>query len=132
MNAREELHADYIQSTYRREVVHVLIEDISHFKAEQKYVVVYHDGGELLLKTPLIEVERIYADRVIRAHRNALVMRERLQSFRNPNELCGVLAAVYLFGPALPPVDVSRRYTPNVRKAVEQAIAKRTQTGETA
>ncbi|GAB7528900.1 hypothetical protein PS3A_13090 [Pseudomonas sp. 3A(2025)] len=132
MRASEELHADYIQSTYRREVVRVQIGDVSHFKAEHKYVVVYHDGGELLLKTPLIEVERIYADRVVRAHRNALVMRERLQSFRNPNDRLGILAVVNLFGPALLPVDVSRRYTANVRKAVEQVIAKRTQAGETA
>ncbi|KQQ67816.1 hypothetical protein ASF84_01360 [Pseudomonas sp. Leaf127] len=130
MKASEELHADYIQSTYRRKVVRVLIEDISHFKAEQKYVVVYHDGGELLLNTPLIEIECIYADRVVRAHRNALVMHERLQSFRHPNEYRGVLAAVHVAGQA-EPIDVSRRYTPSVRKAVEQAIAKRAQAGET-
>ena len=56
----------------------VELKKIIYFQAEQKYVVVHHQGGRLLLEHSLKSLERSYADRFLRIHRNALVSRQRL------------------------------------------------------
>lgn len=131
MNAHEELHADYIQSTYRREVVRVPIKDISHFRAEQKYVVVYHDGGELLLNTSTLKLEQAYSEQFIRVHKNALVARDRLLSFQGERSLSREPATVQLQG-AAKPVPVSRLRISAVRAAVAQSINQQHPPGEAA
>lgn len=130
MSAYEELHANYVQTIYRRNVIRVPIENITHFKADNKYVVTHHVDGQLLLNAPLIELEQVYADRFIRAHHNALVSRDRLLCLQKKKKYSQAPATVLLVG-AAEPVGVSRRETPTVQIAVEQAIAKRTLAGET-
>ncbi|WP_109512558.1 LytTR family DNA-binding domain-containing protein [Pseudomonas ovata] len=131
MKAHEELHADYIQSTYRREVVRVLIKDISHFKAELKYVVVYHDGGELLLSASTLKLEQAYSEQFIRVHKNSLVARNRLLSFQREHGLSRNPASVRLLG-VTEPVAVARGRIKTVRTAVAKTINQQHQAGETA
>lgn len=130
MNTKEILHADYIESLYRGESVRVDIANISHFKAEDKYVVAYHDGGELLLCTPTLELEQAYSERFIRVHRNALVARNRLVSFTNEQERTGERPTVRLDGVA-EPLIVSRINVAAVRAAVAHNINQQ-QAGEAA
>jgi len=49
------------------------VEDIAYFQAEQKYVTVRHEGGEVLIEEPLKSLEAEFGDIFMRIHRNALV-----------------------------------------------------------
>lgn len=131
MNTHETLHADYIESFYRGETVRVDIADISHFKAEDKYVVAYHDGGELLLDAPTTALEAAYGDRFVRVHKNALVARARLISFQGEKARAREPATVRLDG-VTSPIAVSRLRVAAVRAAVAQTINQQQQAGEAA
>lgn len=41
-----------VSAPYRDKIVTVDVADVTHFKAEHKYVTAYHKGGELLLSSP--------------------------------------------------------------------------------
>jgi two-component system response regulator AlgR len=51
----------------------VAVEHVRYFKAEQKYVTVRNHQEELLIEDSLVRLQAEFADRFIRAHRNALV-----------------------------------------------------------
>ena len=70
--------AERICSNYRGGLECVALDEVIYFRAEQKYVVVRHQSGRLLLENSLKSLEDTYAERFIRIHRNALVARSRL------------------------------------------------------
>lgn len=51
----------------------VPVKDVRFFRAEHKYVVARHVGGELVLDDSLTALETEFAEAFIRVHRNALV-----------------------------------------------------------
>ncbi len=67
-----------ICTSYRGGVECVDLDNVIYFQAEQKYVVVRHQGGRLLLEESLKQLEQAYGERFIRIHRNALVAQHRL------------------------------------------------------
>jgi two-component system response regulator AlgR len=71
-----------ICTSYRGGLECVDLDNVIYFQAEQKYVVVRHQGGRLLLEESLKQLEKNHVGRFIRIHRNALVARHRL---------CGIL-----------------------------------------
>ena len=95
----------------------VAIEDIAYFEADQKYVTVWHDGGESLIDESLKALEQEFAEQFIRIHRNALVARQRLIGFDKTPD--GGFAAV-LEGVA-EPLEISRRNVAAIRKHLKQA-----------
>jgi len=94
----------------------IAVSDISYFQADQKYVSVWHEGGELLLDEPLKVLEQEFADQFIRIHRNALVARQRLTGLEKT--LDGGFAAV-LSG-VDEPLEISRRHVASIRKLLRQ------------
>jgi two-component system response regulator AlgR len=50
------------------------LEEVLYFHAEQKYVTVRHQHGEVLIDDSLKQLEAEFGDRLLRIHRNALVM----------------------------------------------------------
>lgn len=54
------------------------IEDIVYFQADQKYVTVRHNKGEVIIEESLKSLEGDLSDRFIRIHRNALVAKNRI------------------------------------------------------
>ncbi len=76
--------SERICTSYRGGVECVDLDNVIYFQAEQKYVVVRHQGGRLLLEESLKNLEQSYGERFIRIHRNALVAQHRL---------CGILKA---------------------------------------
>ncbi|MBN8727735.1 MAG: response regulator transcription factor [Xanthomonadales bacterium] len=56
----------------------VPVADIHYLLAEDKYVVVHHEGGEVLIEESLKALEDEFAERFVRIHRNCLVARARL------------------------------------------------------
>ena len=87
-----------------------------YFIADHKYVTVYHTGGELLLDDTLKELEDEFGNRLLRVHRNALVVLEHIQGLERV-ELGQY--RVRLHGLVHGPM-VSRRHLPDVRKLLAQ------------
>jgi two-component system response regulator AlgR len=55
-----------------RGVEMVPVSSVSHIVADQKYVTLYHPGGEALMETSLRAIEDDYPQVFVRIHRNAL------------------------------------------------------------
>ena len=92
----------------------VPIGDILYLLAEDKYVVVHHARGEVLIEEPLTQLEEEFGDRFVRIHRNCLVALAKLSGLdRAPDGR--VLARVT---GANVPLEVSRRNLPALRKLV--------------
>lgn len=92
----------------------VPIGDIQYLLAEDKYVVVHHAKGEVLIEEALKALETEFEDRFVRIHRNCLVSRERIAGLSRSAD--GRIFA-QLDGVATP-LEVSRRNLPGLRKLV--------------
>lgn len=109
--ARQRTH---LCARVRGNLVLVPVTDIRYLLAEDKYVVVHHARGEVLIEESLKSLEDEFADHFVRIHRNCLVSQARLGGLkRTPDgrlfvELDGVDDAL----------EVSRRNLPAVRKRV--------------
>jgi len=115
--ARQRLAAALRETSYlfgrlRGEQVRIALEEVICLLAEEKYVVVQHRGGQLLLEESLRQLEEAYPDQLTRLHRNCLVPPQRLLGLKTLGD-GRVLAR--LSGTELMP-EVSRRNLPAVRK----------------
>ena len=91
------------------------VDSISCFRADQKYVVIFYDEGEVLIDEPLKDLEEEFQDSFVRIHRNALVAVTRLTSVQKDSE-GGYNAMVAGMDTLLP---VSRRLAPALRKRLK-------------
>lgn len=92
------------------------VDDIICFIADQKYTRLIHDGGEALIEDSLATLETEFADRLLRIHRNALIMTRRLSGIRKDDQ--GGHQA-QLQGTDLTP-EISRRLLPGIRKMLKE------------
>lgn len=65
----------------RNRIVLVPVGDVLFLKAELKYVTLRTTAGEHLIEEPLVSIEREFADRFVRVHRNCLVARGAIRGF---------------------------------------------------
>ena len=93
----------------------VPVRDIVFLRAEQKYVTVRTAAREHLIEEPLVALEREFAGRLVRIHRNCLVARAAIRGFeRNPgDDESQWLVVLEGIAERLP---VSRRQWPAVRE----------------
>lgn len=98
----------------RGSLVLVAVGDIDYLLAEDKYVVVHHAKGEVLIEEPLTQLEEEFGDRFVRIHRNCLVALAKLSGLDRAAD-GRVLARV---SGATVPLEVSRRNLPALRKLV--------------
>ena len=91
------------------------IGDVYYLLAEDKYVIVCHQGGQLLIEEPLKALEEEFGERFVRIHRNCLVARERLTGLKRDAQ--GHLVAVVAGVDA--PLEISRRNLPMLRKLIK-------------
>jgi two-component system response regulator AlgR len=98
----------------RGNLVLVPVGEIAYLLAEDKYVVVHHAKGEVLIEEPLTALEEEFGDRFVRIHRNCLVALARLAGLDRAAD-GRVLARVE---GAAAPLEVSRRNLPALRKLV--------------
>lgn len=75
-----ESRRQHVCVTVHDRMILIPIDDISVFRADQKYVAVEHDGGEHLLDEPLKSLEEEFDDRFVRIHRSALVAVDRIDA----------------------------------------------------
>jgi two-component system response regulator AlgR len=72
---------EYLSVSERSRIVLVPVRDIVYLKAEQKYVTLRTREREFLVEESLIALEREFAERLVRVHRNCLVMRSAIRGF---------------------------------------------------
>lgn len=93
----------------------VAISEISYLLAEDKYVVVHSDQGEVLIEESLKALELEFPDQFVRIHRNCLIAVDRLQGLDRDTE--GNLQARVQGAPQS--LEISRRCLPAIRALVK-------------
>lgn len=91
------------------------IEQIAYFMADQKYVTVYWEQGEVLIDETLKDLETEFNGRFLRIHRNALVAKNRIEALEQASQGHYV---VRLQG-VEERVTVSRRHVSGLRKVMQ-------------
>jgi len=102
----------YLRGRLRGEEVRIALDEVICLLADEKYVVVQHRRGELLIEESLRQLEETYPNQLIRLHRNCLVPPSRLLGLKTLSD-GRVLAR--LDGSEMSP-EISRRNLPAVRK----------------
>jgi two-component system response regulator AlgR len=92
------------------------LDNVSHFQADQKYVTVFHTGGEDLLDEPLKDLADEFSDRFLRTHRSVLVSTRHLERLEKQP---GGHYQVWLRG-CPTPLPVSRRHVTDVKFALRR------------
>ncbi|MBT7410385.1 MAG: response regulator transcription factor [Methylococcales bacterium] len=91
------------------------VSDIIYFRAEQKYVCVRYNEGEVLIEEPLKDLEIEFSNDFMRIHRNALIALDKLDGLEKQG--------LGRFGVKLSGIDycleVSRRHVASVRKLLK-------------
>lgn len=106
----------HLVATYRGGVQRIPIDEVLYLRAEQKYVLARHAGGEALLEDSLRALEERFGDRFVRVHRNALVARDAVAGLaKDASGTC----FVRLRGIA-DQLEVSRRHLPEIRAWVRE------------
>lgn len=91
------------------------IEHVLFFRAEQKYISVIHQNGEVLIDEPLKELEAEFSEQFIRVHRNSLVCKTAIQGL----DKCDDGSFALRLNGFEELVFVSRRHAAQVRKLVK-------------
>jgi two-component system response regulator AlgR len=106
---------EYLSVVERTRIVLVPLRDIVFLRAEQKYVTLRTREREHLVEEALIALEREFAERFVRIHRNCLVARAAIRGFERQDEGEEVHWQVVLDG-VNERLPVSRRQWPLVRE----------------
>lgn len=105
----------HISARTRRGIELIPISEVRFFQADHKYVTVRHEGGEVLIDDTLRDLEDEFGQKLVRIHRNALVMTDHLEGLeRDPSghyrvRMRGVDERL----------DVSRRHVSGLRRLVQ-------------
>ena len=102
----------WLHGRLRGEPVRLALDEAICLLADEKYVVVQHAGGELLIEESLRQLEESHPQQLVRLHRNCLVPSARLLGLKTHAD--GRTLA-RLAGTDLCP-EISRRNLPAVRK----------------
>ncbi|UXI67847.1 LytTR family DNA-binding domain-containing protein [Tahibacter amnicola] len=104
----------HVCARVRGNLVLVPVNEILYLMAEDKYVVVHHLKGQVLVEDALKGLEDEFGDRFVRIHRNCLVARDRLGGLSR-----GADGRIHARVDGSPDVlEVSRRNLPALRKLV--------------
>jgi two-component system response regulator AlgR len=92
-------------------LVLIPLAEVFYFQADQKYVTVHHRHGEALIEESLKTLEQEIGSRVVRAHRNSLVMAAQIAGLEKlPDGSCALI-----FHDIPDRLEVSRRHLPAIR-----------------
>jgi two-component system response regulator AlgR len=117
---------EYFSVAERNRIVLVPVSEVVYLKAELKYVTLRTRAAEHLIEEPLVAIEREFAQRFVRVHRNCLVARAAIRGFERSrgSESGGEEPhwTVVLDGIA-ERLPVSRRQWPAVKEVLPEAGA---------
>jgi len=110
---------EYLSITERNRIVLVPVRDIVFLRAEQKYVTLRTREREHLVEEALIGLEKEFAERFVRIHRNCLVSRAAIRGFERAGvgEEAGWQVVLDGLAERLP---VSRRQWPLLKDITER------------
>jgi two-component system response regulator AlgR len=109
---------EYLSVAERNRIVLVPVRDILFLRAEEKYVTVRTRLREHLVEEPLITLEREFATRFVRIHRNCLVARAAIRSFERAPGAEGEPHWLVVLDGLEERLPVSRRQWPQLRDLV--------------
>jgi len=115
---REEVRPElWITARFRGNLERIPFSSVYYFRADSKYVLVRHEAGEALIEESLRQLEKRFGERLMRVHRNALVVPERVSGLeRRPDG-----GMVLVFEGIDDRIEVSRRHLPKVRRLLRDA-----------
>lgn len=115
LNDADNSRRSHISARTHKGIELIAIDDVRYFQADQKYVTVRFNNGEVIVDETLRELEDEFADLFIRVHRNALVAKHHIEGL--------VKDAEGQMGVRLQGLDeiisISRRHLPGVRKLIK-------------
>lgn len=109
---------EYLSVSERHRIVLVPVRDIVFLRAEQKYVTLRTRERTHLVEEPLIALEREFARRFIRIHRNCLVAREAIRGFERAAPSADEPHWLVVLDGIAERLPVSRRQWPLLRELV--------------
>lgn len=110
---------EYLSLAERNRIVLLPVRDILYLRAEEKYVTVRTRSREHLVEEPLIALEKEFAARFVRIHRNCLVARAAIRGFeRAPGDEGGEPHWLVVLDGLEERLPVSRRQWATVRDLV--------------
>ena len=110
---------EYLSLAERNRIVLLPVRDILYLRAEEKYVTVRTRSREHLVEEPLIALEKEFATRFVRIHRNCLVARAAIRGFeRAPGDEAGEAHWLVVLDGLEERLPVSRRQWATVRDLV--------------
>ena len=97
------------------------IDEISMFRADQKYVSVDHDNGQDLIDDSLKSLEAEFGDRFVRIHRSALIAVDRIDRLEKNAE--GKSRVVLREGSQVDNIEliISRRHVAEVKRRLKES-----------
>jgi two-component system response regulator AlgR len=97
------------------------IDEISCFRADQKYVSVDHDNGQDLIDDSLKSLEAEFGDRFVRIHRGALIAVERIERIERTAD--GKTRVVLRDGSKVDAKEliISRRHVAEVKRRLKES-----------
>ena len=105
----------HISAKTRRGIELIPLSEVRFFQADHKYVTVRHEKGEVLIDDTLRDLETEFGDRLVRIHRNALIMMDHLEGLER--DASGHYQ-VRMRG-VEDKLDVSRRHVSGLRRLVQ-------------
>lgn len=105
----------HISAKTRRGIELIPLDDVRFFQADHKYVTVRHENGEVLIDDTLRDLEQEFGDKLVRIHRNALVMMDHLEGLERDSR--GQYQVK--MRDIQERLDVSRRHVSGLRKLVQ-------------
>lgn len=105
----------HISAKTRRGIELIPLTEVRFFQADHKYVTVRHESGEVLIDDTLRDLEDEFGDKLVRIHRNALVMMAQIEGLERDSNghyrvrMRGVEDRL----------DVSRRHVSGLRRLVQ-------------
>lgn len=112
---------EYLSAAERNRIQLVPVRDVLYFKAELKYVTLRTREREHLIEESLVALEREFADRFVRIHRNCLVAKAAIRGFeRAADEGDDEPRWVVVLDGVEEKLAVSRRQWPTVRDLIAE------------
>ena len=113
-----EMPRTHISASTHQGIQLVPVAAVHYFKADHKYVVAYHDEGELLIDDTLVSLEKEFKDRFVRIHRSMLVARDKIEALEKAESGGWYVVVQGIGNDGKMRFSVSRRQLPHVRKAL--------------
>ncbi len=119
--ARLDVQRRHVCAQAHGELKLIPVDTVACFRADQKYVSVYHDDGEDLIDDSLKSLEAEFGDRFVRIHRGALINVDRIERIEKNRE--GRSRVVLRDGSHVEDKEliISRRHVAEVKRRLKES-----------